>query len=55
MDSFDLRCEGVTCNMGMQDLPDMYAQRVEMLGQSQMHILQLLCNSSIAIVTVPVG
>ena len=55
MDSFDLRCVGLTCNMGMQDLLDMHALRAEVLGESQMHILQLLCNSSIAIVTVPVG
>ena len=47
----------------MRDLPDMYtrgprvADVVEGIksGKSQMHILQLLCNTFIAIVIKPVG
>ena len=48
--------------MGIWDLPDTYVAMPEawglqayILGKSQMHMLQVLCNTSIAIVTTPVG
>ena len=43
--------------MNMMDLPDMYAQglRACISGKSQVHMLQVLCNTSIAIVTTQVG
>ena len=40
-------------NMGMRDLPDMYAQspragglRAYILGKSRVHMLQVMCNTS---------
>ena len=48
--------------MGMRGLLDMYAQspraagrQAYILGKSQLHMLQLLHNSFIAMVTTPVG
>ena len=45
-----------SCNMGMRDFPDMYARspREFISGKSQMHMLQLLCNTFILIVTTQV-
>ena len=47
MNSFDLRCENVTCNscnMGERDLPDMYARglREYISGESQVPMLQVI-------------
>ena len=46
----------------MRDLPDMYVAmpkaqgiRAFISGKSQMHMLQVLCNTFIAIVTTPEG
>ena len=39
--------------MDTRDLPDMYAKYIS--GKSRMHMLQVLCNTPIAIVTIPVG
>ena len=43
--------------MGMGDLPDMYAEAKgpQASGRSLMHMLQVLCNTFIAIVITPVG
>ena len=50
--------------MDMRDLPDMFVQgpkaiapgmRAFISGKLQMHMLQVLCNTSIAMVTTPVG
>ena len=37
-----------SCNMGMRDLPDMYARgpRAYISGKSRVHMLQVICNTS---------
>ena len=46
--------------MGMRDLPDMYAQSprdedIRMRQITKAHVLQVLCNISVVIVTTSVG
>ena len=44
-----------SCNMGMRDLPDMYARRLRayISGKSRVHMLQLICNTSGTLKTCP--
>ena len=39
----------ISCNMGRRDLPDMYARglRAYISGKSRLHMLQLICNTSV--------
>ena len=47
------------CNMGRSDLPDMYAQARGRMhtyqGKSRLHMLYMVCNTFITIVTTLVG
>ena len=39
-----------SCNMGMSDLPEMYAQRQAYIsGKSRVPMLQLICNTSVKV------